>query len=125
MQILTQEILMRSRKYSILAFIAVATFALLTVSTGLRTAIAASQAAAPPAPVATPQAPMVAAGTPEAMRLLRLMDTDENGKISHAEYTAFMEAEFQRLDINHDGELDLKELEHSQLAVVHRGGTHR
>ena len=53
------------------------------------------------------------------------MDTDQNGKISHAEYMAFMEAEFQRLDINHDGELDLKELEKSQLAVAHHGGTRR
>jgi len=53
------------------------------------------------------------------------MDTDENGKISHAKYTTFMEAEFQRLDLNHDGELNLKELEKSQLAVAHHGGTRR
>lgn len=114
---------MFSRKSTILAFIAVA--ALLTVSSGLRIAGATGQSSAPPAPVATPQAPMVAAGTPEAVRLLRLMDKDKNGKISHDEFMAFMEAEFQRLDINHDGELDLKELQHSQLAVAHRGGTHR
>jgi Ca2+-binding EF-hand superfamily protein len=31
------------------------------------------------------------------------MDTDQNGKISHAEFMAFMEAEFQRLDLDHDG----------------------
>ena len=91
----------------------------------LKTAIAAGQSSTPPVPVATPAAPMVAAGTPEAVQLLKLMDTDKNGKISHAEYMAFMEAEFQRLDLNHDGELDLKELEHSQLAVAHHGGTRR
>jgi Ca2+-binding EF-hand superfamily protein len=53
------------------------------------------------------------------------MDTDKSGKISHAEYIAFMEAEFQRLDVDHDGELDLKELEKSQFAVAHHGGTRR
>jgi hypothetical protein len=114
---------MLSRKSTILAFIAIV--ALLTVSTGLRTAGAAGQSSAPQAPVAAPQAAMVAAGTPEAVRLLRLMDKDKNGKISHAEFMAFMEAEFQRLDVNHDGELNLSELQHSQLAVAHRGGTHR
>lgn len=55
----------------------------------------------------------------------RNMDTDKNGKISRAEYMAFMAAEFDRLDINHDGELDVKGLEKSQFMVAHHGGTHR
>jgi Ca2+-binding EF-hand superfamily protein len=58
------------------------------------------------------------------MKLLLLMDADKSGKVSRAEFMAFMTSEFDRLDINHDGELDVKELEQSQLAV-HRGGSHR
>jgi hypothetical protein len=38
---------------------------------------------------------------------------------------AFMAAEFDRLDVNHDGELDVKEMENSQFAVARRGGTRR
>ena len=85
-------------------------------------AIAAQQTTAP---AITPNPAEVAAASPEAVRLLKLMDADRNGKISHAEYMAFMEAEFQRLDLNHDGELDVKELEKSQFAVAHHGGTRR
>lgn len=44
------------------------------------------------------------------LELLHLMDTDSNGKVSKAEYMNFMEQEFNRLDVNHDGELDLNEL---------------
>jgi EF hand len=39
-----------------------------------------------------------------------LMDTDGNGKVSKQEFMAFMETEFERLDLNHDGELDVKKL---------------
>jgi hypothetical protein len=106
--------------------LAVLVFAgLFAIAAPLKTAIAAGQSSTPPAPAVAPAPPMVAAGSPEAVQLLKLMDTDKNGKISHAEYMAFMEAEFQRLDLDHDGELDLKELEHSQLAVAHHGGTRR
>jgi hypothetical protein len=38
------------------------------------------------------------------------MDTDKNGKVSKQEFMSFMEAEFDRLDTKHDGELDVKEL---------------
>jgi hypothetical protein len=48
-------------------------------------------------------------------KLLLLMDTDKNGKVSKKEFMAFMEKEFDRLDTNHDGELDVKEL--SKLRV--------
>jgi hypothetical protein len=43
-------------------------------------------------------------------QLLLLMDQDRNGKISKAEFMAFMEAEFARLDTNHNDELDVYEL---------------
>jgi hypothetical protein len=45
-----------------------------------------------------------------AKQLLLLMDQDKSGKVSKAEFMAFMEAEFARLDVNHDGELDVAEL---------------
>ena len=40
-----------------------------------------------------------------------------------AEFMSFMEAEFNRLDINKDGELDINELIQSKF--VPRGGVHR
>jgi hypothetical protein len=102
--------------------------ALLAFAVPSRTTTAVAQsapAAQPPAPAPTADSPKVAAASPEAVKLLKLMDADQNGKISHAEFMAFMEAEFKRLDLDHDGQLDLKELEKSQLAVAHHGGTHR
>jgi hypothetical protein len=81
------------------------------------------QAAQSPAP--SPASPNVVAASPEAIKLLKLMDADNDEKISHAEFIAFMEAEFKRLDLDKDGYLNLKELEKSQLAVAHHGGTRR
>lgn len=71
------------------------------------------------------QAPNVIAGEAEARRLLLLMDADKNGKVSRVEFMSFMAAEFDRLDVNKDGELDVKELANSKLATVHHGGVHR
>jgi EF hand domain-containing protein len=65
----------------------------------------------------------VAEGEIEAKRLLLLMDQDQNGKVSHQEFMSFMEAEFQRLDVNKDGELDVKEL--VQARFTPHVGTHR
>jgi hypothetical protein len=65
----------------------------------------------------------LAAGEQEAKQLLLLMDRDQSGKVSKQEFMSFMEAEFQRLDINHDGELDVKEL--TQSRIVPRGGSRR
>lgn len=56
-------------------------------------------------------------GEDEVKQLLLLMDTDKNGKISKQEYMSFMEKEFDRLDKDHSGELDPKELAQSQLRV--------
>jgi hypothetical protein len=102
------------------------------IGSAARTVIAAGQAAtsAPQtsnstAPTIKPSSPKVAAGEIEAKRLLLLMDADKSGKVSRAEFMSFMSAEFDRLDTNHDGELDVKELEQSQLETAHRGGTHR
>lgn len=60
-------------------------------------------------------------GEAEAKRMLILMDRDKNGRVSKQEFMAFMEAEFERMDVNRDGELDVKEL--TQFHV--HGGVHR
>jgi hypothetical protein len=65
----------------------------------------------------------LAAGEAEAKQMLLLMDRDQNGKVSREEFMNFMEAEFDRLDVNKDGELDVKELTQSRL--MPRGGVHR
>jgi Ca2+-binding EF-hand superfamily protein len=49
--------------------------------------------------------------------LLLLIDTDQNGKISKQEWMKFMEAEFDRLDKDKRGQLDIKELGESRLRV--------
>jgi Ca2+-binding EF-hand superfamily protein len=51
----------------------------------------------------------------EVKQLLLLMDTDNSGKISRQEFMNFMAAEFDRLDTDKSGELDIKELSRSQL----------
>jgi EF hand len=61
------------------------------------------------------------AGEREAKKMLLLMDADKSGKVSKQEFMSFMEAEFERLDINKDGELDVKELTQSRVQVRTRG----
>jgi hypothetical protein len=48
---------------------------------------------------------------------LLLVGTGKDGKISKQECIKFMEAEFDRLDIKKNGELDLKELRQSIVSV--------
>lgn len=52
----------------------------------------------------------LALGEEQAEQLLLLIDTDKSGKISKQEWMKFMEAEFDRLDKDKSGELDVKEL---------------
>ena len=47
------------------------------------------------------------------------MDVNKNGKISKQECMRFMEAEFDRFDKKHNGELDVKEVTESKLRVTH------
>jgi hypothetical protein len=77
------------------------------------TAIAGQRAAVP-----KPQ-DKLALGEPEVKQLLLLMDTDQNGKISKQEWMKFMEAEFDRLDKDKSGDLDVKDLAQSKLRVSH------
>jgi Ca2+-binding EF-hand superfamily protein len=48
--------------------------------------------------------------------LLLLMDADHNGKISKREWMSFMEAEFNKMDKDGNGELDTKELLQSKIS---------
>jgi len=96
-----------------------------TVGAAGQSATSGSQTSGPAIQTLTAVSPKVAAGEIEAKKLLLLMDADKSGKVSRAEFMSFMAAEFDRLDTNHDGELDVRELEKSQLETAHRGGTHR
>jgi Ca2+-binding EF-hand superfamily protein len=49
-------------------------------------------------------------GENNTVELLRLMDKDQNGKVSRAEFDSYMNKEFDSLDVNRDGELDENEL---------------
>jgi Ca2+-binding EF-hand superfamily protein len=50
-------------------------------------------------------------------QLLLLLDTDKNGRISKKEWMNFVEAEFNKMDKDGNGELDPKELQQSKLSV--------
>jgi len=60
----------------------------------------------------------VIAGEPEAKRMLLLMDRNKDGKVSREEWMSFMSAEFDRLDTNHDGLVNVKDMEKSQIQTV-------
>jgi uncharacterized membrane protein YdfJ with MMPL/SSD domain len=59
----------------------------------------------------------LAAATEAAKQLLLAMDADQSGKISKEEWMKFMDAEFDRLDTDHKGQLDIKELTQSRMRV--------
>lgn len=58
-------------------------------------------------------------GENEVRRLMLLIDTNNNGKITKKEWMTFMEAEFDRLDKSKSGELDPKELAQSRIEASH------
>ncbi len=62
-------------------------------------------------------------GEADAKQMLILMDKDKSGKVSKQEFMSYMEAEFDRLDVNHDGELDVKELTKTRVRIG--GAIHR
>lgn len=65
----------------------------------------------------------LALGQEQVEELLLLMDADKNGQISKAEWMKFMEAEFDRLDTNRNGELDIHEIADSRLRATRRVNT--
>ncbi len=72
--------------------------------------------ATPPA-AETEKAQKLAVATEAAKQLLLAMDTNKSGKVSKEEWMKFMEAEFDRLDTDHKGQLDVKELTQSRIQV--------
>jgi hypothetical protein len=71
---------------------------------------------------AVPPAP--GPGDAQVKELLLLMDRDKNGKVSRQEFMNFMSAEFDHLDVNKDGQLDVKELTGLRVIPTKRpGGT--
>jgi hypothetical protein len=61
----------------------------------------------------------LALGADAVKQLLLLMDTDKNGRISRQEWMNFTAAEFDRLDADKSGELDVKEIAQSKLRASH------
>jgi hypothetical protein len=59
----------------------------------------------------------LAMGEGEVKQLLLLMNTNSEGQVSKQEYMKFMEAEFDHLDKNKKGELNVKELTKSDLTA--------
>lgn len=82
-------------------------------------ATSTSAAASTPAPAEDQHVAADAA----TKRLLTLMDTDKSGKVSKQEFLSYMESEFDRLDTNKDGELDVAEL--TKLHMKPGVGVHR
>jgi hypothetical protein len=91
----------------VVAIVAIA--ALVATWAMLGTAVAQTKAAVP-----KPQ-DKLALAEGEVRQLLLLMDTNKNGKISKQEWMKFMEAEFERLDKDKRGVLDVNELAQSKL----------
>jgi hypothetical protein len=75
---------------------------------------AAAQKASVPKPHDT-----LAMGEDEVKHLLLLMDADKKGMVSKQEFMRYMEAEFERLDKNKTGQLNVKELTGSHLSASH------
>lgn len=59
----------------------------------------------------------IALGAEEVKQLVLLMDQDRDGRVSEHEFMSFMKSEFERLDTNKSGELDVKRLKESQIPV--------
>ena len=92
---------MSSRTSTIFIVVAIAVL----VATGAALGTAVAQNASTPNPQAN-----LALGEAEVKKLLPLMDTDSDGKVSKQVFMSFMEAEFDRLDKKKEGKLDVKEL---------------
>jgi hypothetical protein len=76
---------------------------------------AAPQSAAPQNAAPQSATSPLQKGEYSTVQLLQLMDKDRDGKVSRAEFMKFMNDEFDRLDVNKDGRLDVNELAHLHL----------
>ncbi len=59
----------------------------------------------------------LALGEENVRQLLLLMESDKNGMVSQQTYMKYMEAEFQRLDKSHQGQLNAKLLNQPNLSA--------
>jgi CRISPR/Cas system-associated endonuclease Cas3-HD len=109
-QLSAQEASMLRRTNIIRAIVVIAVL----VATWAILGTAVAQKAAVPKPQ-----DKLALGENEIKQLLLLIDTDKNGKISKQEWMKFVEAEFDRLDKDKKGHLDVEELAQSKLRVSH------
>jgi hypothetical protein len=98
--------LMRTKRRSVIVVIAV------LVVAGTMLGNAAAQKASVPKPQNK-----LAMGEEGVKQLLPLMDADKNGLVSKQEFMKFIEAEFERLDKNKKGALNVKELTQSSLTA--------
>ncbi|HXE34660.1 MAG TPA: hypothetical protein VN087_12145 [Verrucomicrobiae bacterium] len=98
--------LMRKARLWIVVIIAV------LIVTGTMFGTAAAQKASVPKPQNK-----LAIGEDGVKQLLPLMDSNKNGLVSKQEFMKFMEAEFERLDKDKKGELNVKELTQSNLTA--------
>lgn len=103
--------LMRKKRLWEIVFIAV------LVVTGTMLGTATAQKASVPKPQNK-----LAMAEDDVNHLLFLMDSDKKGMISKQEFMKFMEAEFERLDKDEKGELNVKELTQSSLTASHFTG---
>jgi hypothetical protein len=98
---------MRKRK-NIMTFV-LCVGALLALATAMTTSFAQDTASVP-----KPQN-YLAIGENNARQLLLLIGPNKDGKITKKAWMKFMEAEFDRLDKDKSGSLDVKELAESRL----------
>jgi hypothetical protein len=98
--------LLRKNRLWVIVIIAV------LIVTGTMLGTAAAQKASVPKPQNK-----LAMAEDEVKHLLSLMDTDKKGMVSKQEFMKFMEAEFERLDKDKKGELNVKELTQSNLTA--------
>jgi hypothetical protein len=64
----------------------------------------------------------LALGEEHYRELLLIIETDQGGMISKPEYMKFVEAEFQRLDKSHRGQLHARELNQATLSANRLAG---
>ena len=95
------------------------TLAILTVliATGTLLVTAAAQKASVPK-----VQDRLAMGEDDVRHLLQLVDSNPKGMVTKQGYMRFMEAEFDRLDKERKGELDVRKLAQPNLSAIHYVG---